>query len=98
MQIKDKIVVVTGASEGIGAAIAKLLTSNGAKVVLASRKADVLKKMSEDLPSSFIVPTDMRKPTDITNLVNKTIERFGRIDIFINNVPRRIVRINKQFI
>ncbi len=85
MQLKDKVVIVTGASEGIGAAVAKQLAAAGAKLVLASRNADVLKKMSAELPGSFVVPTDMRKPADITNLITKTIEHFGRIDIFINN-------------
>ncbi len=85
MQIKDKVVIVTGASEGIGAATAKLLAARGAKVVLAARKAEVLKKMEAELPGSFSVPTDMRKPDDIIDLVKKTIERFGRIDILIND-------------
>ncbi len=85
MQLKDKVVIVTGASEGIGAAVAKQLAAAGAKLVLASRNADVLKKMSAELPGSFVVPTDMRKPADITNLVAKTVAHFGRIDIFINN-------------
>ena len=85
MQLKDKVVIVTGASEGLGAAVAKQLAAAGAKLVLASRNADVLKKMSAELPGSFVVPTDMRKPADITNLVAKTVAHFGRIDIFINN-------------
>lgn len=85
MEIKDKIVIVTGASEGIGAAVAKLLSAHGAKVVLAARKAAVLKKMAEELPGSLVVPTDMRKPDEIAALIKKTVERFGRIDILVNN-------------
>ena len=85
MEIKDKIVIVTGASEGIGAAVAKLLAARGAKVVLAARKADVLKKMAAELPGSLAVPTDMRKPDEIAALIKKTVEHFGRIDLLINN-------------
>ena len=85
MKVKDKVVIVTGASEGIGAALAKLLSANGAKVVLAARQADVLKKMGSELPNSFAVPTDMRKPEDIVKLIKKTVEHFGRIDLLVNN-------------
>jgi short-subunit dehydrogenase len=85
MEIKDKIVIVTGASEGIGAAVARLLAAHGAKVVLAARKADVLKKMVAELPGSLAVPTDMRKPDEIAALIEKTVDRFGRIDILVNN-------------
>ena len=85
MKVKDKVVIVTGASEGIGAALAKLLSANGAKVVLAARQADVLKKMGSELPNSLAVPTDMRKPEDIVSLIKKTIGHFGRIDLLVNN-------------
>ena len=85
MEIKDKIVIVTGASEGIGAAVARLLAAHGAKVVLAARKADVLKKMAAELPGSLAIPTDMRKPDEIAALIKKTVEFFGRIDILVNN-------------
>jgi short-subunit dehydrogenase len=85
MEVKDKVVIVTGASEGIGAAVAKLLAARGAKIVLAARKADVLKKMAAEMPGSFVIPTDMRKPADITALIKKTVDQFGRVDILINN-------------
>jgi short-subunit dehydrogenase len=85
MKIKDKVVVITGASEGIGAALAKLLAAHGATVVLAARRADVLKKMEVGLPNSLAIPTDMRKPEDIVALIKKTIDRFGRIDLLVNN-------------
>src|SRR5438552_3143519 len=85
MKIKDKVVIITGASAGIGLATAKLLAKEGAKVVLAARSVEKLKKLEKDIPGSFSVVTDMRKPEDITNLINKTKEKFGRIDILINN-------------
>jgi|SRR5581483_9348685 len=85
MNIKNSVVIVTGASMGIGLAVARELSSRGAKVVLAARSAETLAKLEKEIPSSFAVPTDMRKPEDIKNLIEKTKEKFGRIDILINN-------------
>jgi len=85
MKIQDKVAVVTGASMGIGLAIAKALGAAGAKVVLAARSADKLKTLEQEIPNSFAVPTDMRKPGDIADLVQQAKAKFGRIDILINN-------------
>lgn len=85
MQIKDKVVIVTGASGGIGLALARLLGKEGAKVVIAARSADALKQLAQEIPNSFAVPTDMRKKEDIQNLIDKTKEKFGHIDILVNN-------------
>jgi short-subunit dehydrogenase len=88
MEITDKVIIVTGASSGIGEATATLFSRKGAKVVLASRSKDKLEKLAKELPGSFVVPTDMTKPRDIKNLVEKTKEKFGRIDILINDAGR----------
>src|ERR1700722_1793586 len=85
MEIKNKIIIITGASQGIGLAIAKAASHEGAKVVLAARDAEALKNHEKEIANSFAVPTDMRKPGDIKNLIEKTAEKFGRIDILINN-------------
>ena len=85
MEIKDKVVIITGASSGIGEATARLLAKNGAKVVLASRNKEKLKKLSKEIPGSFVVVTDMTKEDQIINLIKKTKEHFDRIDILINN-------------
>jgi short-subunit dehydrogenase len=85
MDTKDKIVIVTGASGGIGLAVARVLASKGARVVLAARSADKLKELESEIPNSYAIPTDMRKIEDIKNLIKKTAEKFGRIDILINN-------------
>jgi len=85
MKIQDSIAIVTGASMGIGLATAKLLSEKGAKVVLAARSADKLKELENEIPNSFAVVTDMHKPEDITHLIKTTKEKFGRIDILINN-------------
>ena len=91
MQIKDKIAIVTGASGGIGLAVAKRLAQEGAKVVLAARSADKLKQLEREIPGSFAVPTDMRKQEDIHQLVQQTEQKFGRIDILINNAGQGLL-------
>jgi len=85
MEIKNKVIIITGASKGIGRATAKLLAARGGKVVLAARSTDLINELEKELPNSLAVTTDMRKLEDIINLTNKTIEKFGRIDILINN-------------
>lgn len=88
MDIKNKVVIVTGASQGIGRATAQELARKGAKVVVAARSADTLRELEEELPDSLAVPTDMTKPEEIKNLVKKTMEKYGRIDILVNNAGR----------
>jgi short-subunit dehydrogenase len=85
MQIKDKIIIVTGATEGIGLATSELLHKQGAKVVMAARNETKLKELENLYPGSLGVVCDMTKSADIQNLVQKTVDIFGRIDILINN-------------
>src|SRR3989338_10593595 len=85
MDIKDKIVIVTGASQGIGLEASRLLAKHGAKVVLAARSIDKLKKIEKELPGSFAVAADLRNIKDIQNLMGAALKKFGRIDILINN-------------
>jgi short-subunit dehydrogenase len=85
MEIKGKIIVVTGASQGIGLAIAKHLSGLGGKIVISARSAHIIEGLEKELPNSMSIVTDMHKPQDIINLIKKTIDKFGRIDILINN-------------
>lgn len=85
MIVQDKVVIVTGASSGIGEATAKILTEHGAKVVLAARSKDKLEVLSRTLKDSFIVPTDVKDLEALKNLVKQTVEHFGRLDIVVNN-------------
>jgi short-subunit dehydrogenase len=82
---ENTIAVVTGASEGIGLAVARLLSAGGAKVVLAARSEGKLKKAAGKLAGAVAITADLRKPGDREGLVRKTMERFGRIDILVNN-------------
>ncbi len=88
MNIHNKIVIVTGASSGIGLAAAKLLAEKGAKVALVSRDTKTLEKIAKEIPESFVVTADMTKKDDIINMIEKTKNHFGRIDVLINNAGR----------
>jgi NAD(P)-dependent dehydrogenase (short-subunit alcohol dehydrogenase family) len=88
MNIADKVVIVTGASSGIGLATARLLAAHGAKVALAARSRDKLNQLAAELPDSFAVPTDMRSVEDIGNMTEKVLRHFGRIDVLINCAGR----------
>ena len=70
---------------GIGAAVAKRLGKEGAKLVLAARSEDKLKEVAAGIPGAHIVRADMSKPEDIKALVKETMDTFGRVDILINN-------------
>ena len=85
---KDKVAIVTGASSGIGLATATLLAKYQAKVVLAARSEDKLNELSRELSqySKVIsIKTDVSVEEDCRNLIEKTVQEFGHIDILINN-------------
>lgn len=86
---KDKVVIITGASSGIGLASARLLGSLGASVVMAARSygklLDLASSVNPDPAKVLCVKTDVTKEEDCRNLIAKTIEKFGRIDILVNN-------------
>lgn len=88
MNVQDKVVIVTGASSGIGLATAKLLVKQGAKVALVSRSRELLEKLSAELPNSIAIRADMTKIPEIKRMVDQTHEHFGRVDILINNAGR----------
>jgi len=85
MNVQDKVVIVTGASSGIGLATAKLLAGQGAKLALVSRSKEKLEQLPRELPNSFAVIADMTKIPEIERMVKQTEEHFGRIDILINS-------------
>ena len=84
--LKDKVIVVTGASRGIGEAIAKECVAQGARVVLASRKQADLDKVAAELgENSIAVACHTGKADEVDALAARAIERFGRIDGWVNN-------------
>lgn len=85
----DKIVVVTGASRGIGKSIALAFGEAGANVVVAARRVDLLKQAVKEIQTKggdgFYEECDLTKNQDIFNLIAKTVARYGRLDILVNN-------------
>jgi short-subunit dehydrogenase len=88
MDIKDKVVLVTGASTGIGLASARLLAKNGAKLALNARSKDKLEHLSKELPGSAVFPADMSDECAVRGMIDNIQAKFGRIDILINNAGR----------
>ncbi len=89
MDIKEKVIIITGASSGIGEATALKLSKEGAKVVLTARREDRLKDLKEKIENNggeaLIVTGDVTSKSDYEELVNKTLEKFNTIDALINN-------------
>ncbi|QHV93832.1 SDR family oxidoreductase [Spirosoma endbachense] len=87
--MKDKVVLITGASSGIGRALAFAFGREGASIVICARKADALQEVSTDLQQAGIsvlsLIADVSKESDVQQLIEQTIARFGRLDILINN-------------
>ena len=84
--IKNKVIVITGASSGMGAATARKLSALGAKVVLAARRVDLLETLAQELGENAIfVKTDVTKKADLDNLINKALDAFATIDVLWNN-------------
>ena len=84
--LTNKVVIITGASSGIGEAFARRLASEGCKLTLAARSVDKLEALAAELNAeSLVAPADMTAPADIANMVARTLERFGRIDALCAN-------------
>ncbi len=82
---KDKVVIVTGASSGIGLASARLFSSLGARVVMAARSLEKMEAESAGKDNILCVKTDVSVEDDCRRLIEETVRRFGRIDILVNN-------------
>lgn len=87
--MNQKVVIITGASSGIGKALSQLYVDRGDKVVMAARSEDKLNALAEELKKQggdvLPVKTDVSKEVDCKNLIDKTVEHFDKIDILINN-------------
>ena len=82
--LQNKVAIVTGASSGIGRAVAHELSRHGVKQILTGRSKNRLATLAEEL-GTVAIPADMTSPKDILSLVDGTIDHFGRIDILLAN-------------
>jgi NADP-dependent 3-hydroxy acid dehydrogenase YdfG len=95
--MKEKVVVITGASSGIGAAAAQAIARRGHGVVLVARRGEALEAVAARIgPGATCVTADVTRRDEVRRVVNATIGRFGRIDVWINNVGRGITRMPSQ--
>jgi short-subunit dehydrogenase len=95
--LKNSVIVITGASSGIGAALAQALASNGAAVVLVARRADVLRAVADGCGDrAQMIVADMTRRDDVQRVVREAIGRFGHIDVWVNNVGQGITRPPSQ--
>ncbi|MFK3976666.1 SDR family oxidoreductase [Shewanella vesiculosa] len=87
--VENKVIVITGASSGMGEAAARHLASMGAKVVLGARRADRIEQLVSEIKAkggeALALATDVTNKNDVKNLVDAAINTFGRIDVLINN-------------
>jgi short-subunit dehydrogenase len=87
--LKGKIALITGASSGIGAATARLLAKKGLQVLLAARRLDRLEQVALEINASgghaYAIQADLTQESDRANLIHQVTERFGQVDILINN-------------
>jgi NAD(P)-dependent dehydrogenase (short-subunit alcohol dehydrogenase family) len=96
MKLKNKTIIVTGASKGLGVAMAEECAREGAQVVIAARSLSELETLADRIRAAGgrvePIQTDMARPEDLEALVGKTLETFGRIDGLINNAGINYVK------
>ena len=85
MKLWGKVAIVTGASRGIGKATAMILAQNGANVVITSKNKTSLEIAANEIKNVVAIPGDIRKQTDVENVIENALKKFGKIDILINN-------------
>ena len=89
MKLKDQTAIVTGAGRGIGRATALTFAHEGANVVLVARTVSEIEAVAEEIQktggNALAVPTDVANKSEVQSMVQKTLERFGKVDILVNN-------------
>ena len=92
--MQGKVVVITGASSGIGAAAASAVASRGGSVILVARREDKLRAVADRLgQNALAVAADVTKRDDVRQVVSTAIDRFGHVDVWVNNAGRGITRV-----
>jgi short-subunit dehydrogenase len=92
--VRDKVIVITGASAGIGAALARLLAERGASLVLVARREDKLEEIARALGDrAHRIVADVGRRDEVRRIVSESLAHFGRIDVWVNNVGQGISRV-----
>ena len=98
---QDQVAIVTGASSGIGKSLASQLAGQGAKVVMAARRVELLEQVAAECRvrggEGLVVPTDVSDEAQCKALVEKTIEKYGRLDLLINNAGLAVTALLEDF-
>jgi len=95
--VRDKVIVITGASGGIGAALARTVSAGGATVVLVARREQALQDVARECGErAHPVVADVTRREDVRRVVAESLARFGRIDVWVNNVGQGISRVPTQ--
>lgn len=84
-RLEGMVMLITGASSGIGAATARLVARQGGLPVLSARRADRLEALAQELPGALAVQADVRDPEQVRQLVETTLEHHGRVEVLVNN-------------
>ncbi len=94
--IDNKVVIITGASGGIGQATARAFSNAGARVVLVARRLELLGQLALKLKEAFVIQADLSLEEDCRKIIDLTLSHYGRIDILINNAASIIVSASES--
>jgi NAD(P)-dependent dehydrogenase (short-subunit alcohol dehydrogenase family) len=99
--LKDKVIVVTGGGTGLGKSMATRFGELGAKLVLSSRKRDVLDAAAAELKGKgiadvLVAPADVRQPDSVDAMIKAAVDRFGRVDVLINNAAGNFLQMTEK--
>jgi dihydroanticapsin dehydrogenase len=85
LKLKGKVAIVTGGSRGIGFETAKTFSENGATVIITSKNSEQLAKAANQLTNVIPISADITNEEEVRIVIEKTIEKFGKLDILVNN-------------
>jgi short-subunit dehydrogenase len=93
MLLQDKVIVIVGATGGIGATLTRKLASTGARLVLAARNGERLAALANELPADVLtIPTDITQGEQVETLIQTTVAQFGQIDVLVNAAGAGILK------
>ena len=90
-RLDGRVAIVTGASAGLGARFARVLDGAGATVVVTARRADRIEELAAELTDALAVPADLADADGARVIVDTTLERYGRVDVLVNNAGMSII-------